>query len=70
MMRFLLIGIGSISLGLGVLGIFIPGLPTTVFLLGAAACYVKSSDRLYNWILEHRFLENILNITGNINPCH
>lgn len=56
MVRILLVCAGSLSLGLGVLGIFVPGLPTTVFLLGAAACFVKSSDRLYNWMLNHKVL--------------
>ncbi len=54
MIKALLVVAGSISLSLGVVGIFVPGLPTTVFLLGAAACYVKSSDKMYNWLLRHR----------------
>lgn len=54
MIRLLLLLTGSISLGIGVLGIFVPGLPTTIFLLGAAACYVKSSDKMYSWLLRHR----------------
>jgi len=41
-------------LGLGFIGIIVPGLPTTPFLLLAAGCYVRSSDRLYSWLLEHR----------------
>lgn len=56
MIKVLLFLTGSLSLGIGVLGIFVPGLPTTVFLLGAAACYVKSSDRMYNWLLRHQIL--------------
>ncbi len=52
--KWTLIIAGSISLGLGVLGIFLPLLPTTVFLLIAAACYARSSDRLYEWLLSHR----------------
>lgn len=56
MLRLLFVFLGSLSLGIGVLGIFVPGLPTTVFLLGAAACYVRGSDRLYQWVLEHRIL--------------
>jgi uncharacterized membrane protein YbaN (DUF454 family) len=56
MSRFLLITLGTLSLALGVIGIVVPGLPTTIFLLGAAACYVRSSERLYNWMLQHKVL--------------
>jgi uncharacterized membrane protein YbaN (DUF454 family) len=51
--KFLFIIFGTISLGLGVMGIFIPGVPTTPFLLLAAALYLKSSVRLYRWITSH-----------------
>jgi uncharacterized membrane protein YbaN (DUF454 family) len=52
--KWMLIALGSLSLGLGVLGIFLPLLPTTVFLLIAAACYARSSERLYDWLLNHK----------------
>ena len=44
------------SLALGILGIFLPLLPTTPFLLLTAALYFKSSPRLYNWLLNHKHL--------------
>jgi len=54
MKRIFLITVGSLSLGVGVLGIFLPLLPTTPLLLLAAACYVRSSDRLYHWLITHK----------------
>ena len=62
----LLILLGSFFVGLGFLGIFIPGLPTTPFLLLAAGCYVRSSDRLYAWIINHKiFGKNIKSFREN-----
>ena len=52
-MKKLFVILGSLSLGLGVLGIFLPLLPTTPLLLLAAALYFKGSPRLYEWLLNH-----------------
>ena len=45
---------GTISLALGMIGIAVPLLPTTPFLLIAAACYARSSPRMYRWIMCNR----------------
>lgn len=49
-----LIFLGTICVGLGVLGMFLPLMPTTVFLLAAAYCYSKSSKRFHNWLLSNK----------------
>lgn len=63
--KYLLIAAGSISLGLGILGIFLPLLPTTPFLLITAFCYTRSSKRLYNWLINQkhigRYIKNYVN---------
>ncbi|SHG09328.1 hypothetical protein SAMN05216225_101542 [Ornithinibacillus halophilus] len=51
---FLIIS-GSLSLGIGILGIFLPLIPTTPMLLLAAACYIRSSERLYNWLITNKY---------------
>ncbi|MCK4431669.1 MAG: YbaN family protein [Candidatus Aminicenantes bacterium] len=51
---------GTFFVGLGIIGIFLPLLPTTPFLLLAAACYARSSKRFYNWLLTNRWLGNYI----------
>jgi uncharacterized membrane protein YbaN (DUF454 family) len=58
--RWLFVVLGSIALGLGVIGIFVPLLPTTPFLLIAAACYIRGSERLYIWLIEHRWFGSFI----------
>jgi hypothetical protein len=52
--RFLLILVGLISLALGALGVFLPLLPTTPFVLVSALAFANSSDRLHRWLLDHQ----------------
>ena len=52
--KYLYIFGGSISLALGVIGIFLPVLPTTPFLLLAAFCYLRGSKKMYDWLLSHK----------------
>lgn len=51
--RAVLIFCGLLSLGVGIIGIVVPLLPTTPFLLLAAACFARSSDRFHSWLLHH-----------------
>lgn len=51
---------GSFFMGLGILGIFLPLLPTTPFLLIAAACYIRSSEKFYNWLINNKWLGNYI----------
>jgi uncharacterized membrane protein YbaN (DUF454 family) len=60
LMKALLATAGSISVALGVLGIFLPLLPTTVFLLLAAACYARSSERFHRRLVTNRWLSPYL----------
>ena len=53
-MRIFLIIVGSVSLVLGILGMFLPLLPTTPFLLLSAAVWVKALPALYQWLLNHK----------------
>jgi uncharacterized membrane protein YbaN (DUF454 family) len=55
MSRKLFILAGSLFVGLAIVGIFLPILPTTPLLLLAAACYARGSDRFYNWLLNNRW---------------
>jgi uncharacterized membrane protein YbaN (DUF454 family) len=52
--RGILIIFGSIFLGIGMIGIIVPILPTTPFLLLAAACYIRSSKKCYIWLLKNK----------------
>jgi uncharacterized membrane protein YbaN (DUF454 family) len=60
LVKGLLIIAGTFFLGLGIIGIIIPILPTTPLLLLAAACYAKSSERFYYWLMNNRWFGNYI----------
>lgn len=53
MAKYLWISVGALSVALGFVGIFVPLLPTTPFLLLAAFAFSKGSERLHTWLVEH-----------------
>ena len=59
---------GFILVGIGVVGIFLPLLPTTIFLILASICFLKSSPRANEWLRNHKvlggYIDNYQNKTG------
>ncbi len=58
--KLLLITAGLLAVTLGIIGVFVPLLPTTPFLLIASYCFVRSSQRLHNWLMNHRLFGKYL----------
>lgn len=54
LMRLIFAGLGTLLVGIGLVGAVLPVLPTTPFMLLAAGCYVRASPRFYNWLLNTR----------------
>jgi len=59
-MKMIFIALGSLFVFLGIIGIALPLVPTTPFLLLAAACYAKGSEKCYNWLFNHRWFGEYL----------
>lgn len=53
LVRWIWLVLGLVCVALGFIGAFVPLMPTTVFLIMAAACFAKSSPRLETWLLDH-----------------
>jgi len=61
MKRTILISLGLLCVGLGFVGVFVPGIPTTIFLIIALWAFTKSSEKLRHWLLNHKRFGPILN---------
>ena len=59
-LRVILVILGTLFVITGIVGIFLPLLPTTPFMLLAAACYAKSSRRFYNWMMNNKVMGPII----------
>ena len=58
--RWTLMFAGTVFVGIGILGIFLPLLPTTVFFLMAAWCYARSSKKIYDWLHRNKYFGKYL----------
>ena len=58
--KYLLYLSGLFFLGLGIAGYVLPGLPGTIFLIISASCFVRSNDRMYRWVTEHRIFGKLV----------
>ncbi len=56
MTRSIYFGLGWLAVALGFVGVFVPGMPTTVFVLTAGYCFARSSPRAEAWLLNNRYL--------------
>lgn len=59
--KYLLLILGTISLVLGFIGIILPLLPTTPFLLLSTACYCRGSNKMYNYLITHKIFGKYIN---------
>ncbi|MHB8172609.1 MAG: YbaN family protein [Thermincolia bacterium] len=68
LIKIIFIIAGSIFVALGIVGMILPLIPTTPFLLLGAACYARGSEKFYNWLLNHKlfgkFIKNYLEGKG------
>lgn len=53
--KYIFIALGFFFVGLGIIGIFVPLLPTTIFLIIAAYFFAKSSEKYYNWLITNKY---------------
>ena len=60
LMRIALIIVGVLALALGIIGIFLPLLPTVPFVLLAAACFSRASTRMHRWLLQLPFAGKVI----------
>ena len=56
--RILWLALGLLVTVIGLIGLIVPGLPTTPLMIVAAACFFRSSKRLFNWVLSNKYFGN------------
>ena len=58
-------GLGFLSLGVAYIGVILPGIPFSIPAVFAAYCFAKSSDRMHNWLYNHKLFGPFFNKLGN-----
>lgn len=53
--KYLWMALGFLSLGMAYIGVIVPGIPFSIFLVFAAYCFAKSSPRMHAWIYNHKY---------------
>ena len=53
--KYIWMGIGFLSLGMAYVGVIVPGIPFSIFLVFAAYCFAKSSKRMHDWLYNHKY---------------
>ena len=53
--KYIWMGLGFASLGMAYIGVIVPGIPFSIFLVFAAYCFAKSSKRMHDWLYNHKY---------------
>ena len=53
--KYLWMGLGFLSLGMAYIGVVVPGIPFSIFLVFAAYCFAKSSKKWHDWLYNHKY---------------
>ena len=60
LLKFIYYCVGFIFLGIGIAGYVLPGLPGTIFLILSAACFMRSNERMYLWVTNHKIFGKLI----------
>ena len=58
--KYIWMGLGFLSLGMAYIGFILPGIPFSIFLVGSAYCFAKSSKRMHDWLYNHPWFGEFL----------
>ena len=53
--KYVWMGLGFLSLGMAYIGVIVPGIPFSIFLVFAAYCFAKSNKKMHDWLYNHKY---------------